>query len=201
MCEHGQNGIKHRSCYVKNLIPKDKKVGFLDIETTNLDANFGMMLCWAIKPLNKQTVYYVISKKDFDSGQYDKEITKKLIKEIEKYDVIVTYYGTKFDIPYARTRALNHNINFPLPRTIRHIDVYYLAKNKLKLNSNRLATVSEFLKVGGKTKLDNTMWVRASIGHKKSLEYVLEHNIKDVEVLERTYLKLLPFLSDNICYI
>ena len=119
-----------------------------------------------------------------------------------KYDRIVTHYGRRFDIPYIRTRALMMDIPFPNFGSIVNDDTWLMARGKLKLNSNRLDVVEKAL-FGDtpKTRIDFKYWIAGSRGDKKALEYILDHNKKDVESLERVWLKLKDYVSKRNCSI
>lgn len=205
-CRHGHTYLEHYSCFLKENPSVEEKVGFLDIECSNLDANFGIMLSYCIKPLGKDDIAHgVITKEDikkYPSDQTDYRIVKLLIKEILKYDRIVTHYGRRFDIPYIRTRALMMDIPFPNFGSIVNDDTWLMARGKLKLNSNRLDVVEKAL-FGDtpKTRIDFKYWIAGSRGDKKALEYILDHNIKDVQSLERVWLKLRDFVGKRNCSI
>ena len=47
-CKHGHTGLSHPSCYLKET-GTEEKWGFLDIESSNLKANFGIVLTYCIK--------------------------------------------------------------------------------------------------------------------------------------------------------
>jgi len=124
-CSHGHTYLEHYECYLKEQESPTEKIGFLDIETTNLNANFGVILCWSIKPLNQEVVSDILSPKDFKSADefyIDKRVVKSLIQEMMKYDRLVTHYGTRFDIPFIRSRALACNVEFPPYGSIIHND-------------------------------------------------------------------------------
>ena len=166
----------------------DAKILLLDIEATNLAANFGYILCISYKYFGEKKVMTI---KISDSPSFNKDPTndKWIVKEISKVindsDMVVTWYGSKFDIPFIQTRLLGHRLP-PLP-SIPHIDGWRIAKYKMKLNSNRLASVSEFLGLENKTPLTGTIWVKASAGNKKALNYIVNHCEQDVIVLEQAY--------------
>lgn len=156
----------------------NKTFGFFDIETTNLNASIGRMLCASI--YNGQDTTTFFHSKD------DSRFIKKVRDEIRKYDYIVTYYGTGFDIPFVNTRLLIHG--FEPIGAIRHVDLYYTARNVLKLHSNRLAVVGETLfGESGKTKLMGPIWDAAASGDKASLQYIMEHCEADVVELKRVF--------------
>src|ERR1700722_20694471 len=76
-CTHRHTYLEHYSCYLDELGEGGPpKVGFLDIETSNLDADFGIILSWCILDGDGKSIASdVITKKDFDSveaGMEDK---------------------------------------------------------------------------------------------------------------------------------
>jgi uncharacterized protein YprB with RNaseH-like and TPR domain len=177
----------------------EERIGFLDIETSNLDANFGVILSWCIKIKDGDIIYGLLNDKDFkekEAFKVDKRIIRNLIDEILKLDRIVTHYGRKFDIPFIRTRALINGLEFPSFGTIVNDDTYYMAKYKLKLNSNRLETIAQTLfGKSKKTHLDGAIWLSAVRGDKKALNYVLDHNKTDVIEGERVWLEIRKFVG------
>jgi len=105
-------------------------------------------------------------------------------------------HNTRFDIPFLRSRALYWNIDFPLYGYIKHKDVYYMVKNRLRIHRNRLEDACRLLGIKGKTHLDGTQWVKALTGDKRALSYVLDHNKKDVIILEKLYHKLKDYVKE-----
>jgi uncharacterized protein YprB with RNaseH-like and TPR domain len=166
-------------------------VGFLDIETSGLQADFNFMFSWSIKTADsKEIISAVITPEELHTGILDKRIIKELIKVMYNYKRIYTYYGTLFDIPFIRTRALYHKLEFIPYGLVQHKDVYYLARRILRIHSKRLQSVCGLLGIKGKTHLEPRIWVMANTGNPKALKYILEHNKADVIILERAYKKL-----------
>lgn len=170
------------------------KIGYADIETSGLDAPFSMVYCWSIKERGGKIVSCSVARGDILSGRLDKNVVEKFVKEIVKYNIIITYYGTRFDIPFVRSRALHWRIMFPPYGKIYHMDLYYVVRNKLRLNRNRLENAAEILGIKGKTKLDSQVWMRAHSGDAKALAYILKHNRADVNILEKLHSRLEPFI-------
>lgn len=206
---HNMRYIEHPSCYEKEK-PKcsmvDERVGFLDLECSNLDANWGIVLSWCIKEKGSNKIYSdIITKKDvekFPTDQTDKRIVTHLIQEIQNFDRIVAHFGRRFDIPYMRTRALIMGLDFPAFGSIKNDDTWVFAKKKLKLNSNRLDTIEMALfGEAKKTKLMSKYWIGAARGDADCLKYIMEHNIQDVLTLERIWFKLKDFSSNTSCSI
>jgi len=164
-----------------------KKWGFFDIETSNLKASIGTMLSASIGSAGGEVSSYALD--GFRTGdpwraRSDAEIVERIRDELETYDYIVTYYGTRFDIPYLQTRLLAHGMR-PL-NDFRHWDLFYVPKFRLALHSNRLAVVGEFLYgKTEKTRVIGDIWNRAMMGDAEAMEYIVDHCEKDVIELER----------------
>lgn len=179
-------------------MPKPK-VLLWDIECSNLAANFGFIYCVGYKFLGEPKPT-IISLRDFPHYQHDPSSDRQLLKMFSKVfiqaDAHITWYGSKFDFPFVNTRLLMHGLP-PLP-PIPHIDGWRIAKYKLKLNSNRLDTVSKIIPNNKekKTPIDNKHWVRAATGYEPSLKYIEKHCYADIQVLEKAYLAIRPYASN-----
>jgi len=195
-CKHGHNGLSHYNCY-RNEQGLEEKVGFLDIECSNLKANFGVMLSWCIKPAGskkKDILQDVASREDLTGKGMDKRIVQSCVDAMEGFDRIVGHYSSRFDVPFIRTRALMHGIPFPKYGQIKHTDTWRMAKQLLCLHSNRQDVVAEALQGKTvKTRINSDYWIKALQGDEKALAYVLDHNIKDVIDLEKNYNKMEEF--------
>jgi uncharacterized protein YprB with RNaseH-like and TPR domain len=124
-----------------------EKVGFLDIETDGLDGgDYNMIYSWAIKPLGGKPISDVVTTAEMDTMTPDKRILMHLMEEAKKYDVIVTWYGSLFDIRMILARLFRLELQdlWPDPQTVRHIDLYFVSK-KLLMSRRRLNNVEELL--------------------------------------------------------
>jgi len=196
-CKHSHTGIEHPQCYFKEH-NSDLKRCFFDIETDSLVGDYGFMLTYSIKPENDDNIIYgAVTREEIEDGTFDKRIVKECIENLLKFDRVYTYYGSRFDIPFLRTRALEQGLDFPFYGSITHKDIYFIAKYKLKLHSNRLACVCDLLDVKGKTNLNPKLWRLAKSGNKKALEEILTHNKFDVIILEQVYHKLKDFVKET----
>jgi len=193
LCRHKHTYLEHQNCYVSEN-PNKERIGFLDLECSNLHANWGIILSYSIKVKGKDKIYSrVINKKELGTC-LDKKIVEQCIKDIGNFDRIVGYYSTKFDIPFLRTRAISTGVPFPGYGGFLHTDVYYMARNKLCLNSNRLDTVAAALfGETQKTRLEPKYWTKALMGDAKALACILDHNKKDVLELEKVYNALIGY--------
>lgn len=201
-CEsHRKAYIEHYNCYLREN-PSKERAAIIDIETSNLDADYGIVLTWCLKPLGEKAIISdIISIDDIKKGRNgdeDKRVVRNCIEAMSQFDTLIGYYSKRFDLPYLRARALHMKIDFPFFGTINHVDVYDTVKHKFKMSRKRQETACRFL-LGetDKTHFDGSIWRDAARGDKKALKKVLEHNIYDVQDLEKLYLKVRDFTRRN----
>lgn len=188
---HGRNLFAHPTLLKKHLDIKER-VGYLDIECTNLNASFGRIMSYCIKvDETGEVIKNVVTQKEVLSKEKDKRITKDLCDDMRKFDRVVTYYGSKFDIPFIRARSLKWGQDFPLYKEVKHTDVYYIVKHKLKLARSSLQTACEFFDIPSKGhRLNPEVWDNAITGDPEALKFVLQHNIEDVDSLQLLFKRL-----------
>lgn len=190
---HGKPYIEHYECYLREVKPPER-IGFLDIEASNLAANFGVMFAYCIKPNWKNEIIAGITDPKNFKKSLDKAVVESCIGDMQKFDRLVTYYGTRYDIPFIRTRALYHGIKFPQYGAILHTDLYYMVRNRLRLNSNRLEVACRSIfGQTQKTHIENDYWVRGLMGDKEALMYILDHCKNDVLDTERLFNTMVKF--------
>ena len=194
-CQHRHTYAEHPQCYYKEcggLL--NQRTFFLDIETTNLAADFGYILCYSMKEYDGEIIRRSLTPSEIKTFKFDEPLMKQFLKDIEDVDKLITYYGTKFDLQFLRTRALKWGLEFPGWKDILHEDVYYIAKSKLRTHRKRLQTVADLLGIPSKQhKLDPDIWQRCQVGDKKSLDWVQLHCDEDVITLEEVYKRLINF--------
>lgn len=175
------------------------KIGYLDIETSGLTANFDIMLSYAIfvrdvKTGKTSVRAAVINRKDVDDAMrkrdadlIDKRILIKLLDDISDLDCLIGHWFIgkhRHDIPFVRTRcAINKVSGFPHHRMIRYGDTQKWGSQIHRLSSYGLAAIADAYSVSTKkTPVKSKDWKLACMGDKKALDYVLDHNIKDVKM-------------------
>ncbi len=170
---------------------KKAKIVLWDLETTNLKGNYGYILCGATKLAGEKKIkcWSIADSSTFnDDPTNDKEICKAILESLEDADMWVAHFGKWFDRPMMNTRLLGHGLP-PLP-PIPLIDTWKIAKDNLRLNSNRLATIAAWAGLEEKTPLSGPIWIKAMAGHRPSIKYVIKHCKQDVVVLEQVYEKI-----------
>ena len=180
------------------------KIGYLDIETSGLTANFDIMISYAILVRNTQTEqtetrYGVINKKDVefamkkrDADLIDKRILELLLDDMSDIDCLIGHWFIgkhRHDIPFVRTRcAINKVSGFPHHRMVRYGDTQKWGSLIHRLSSNGLAVIADAYGVSTKkTPVKSKDWKLACLGDKKALEYILDHNIKDVKMTAKIH--------------
>jgi len=189
-CVHRHNGISHDKCYDENR-RKTELIGHLDIEASNLDADFGIVLCYCIKEDGGKTIERRITPEELKDGTLDRNVVKQCVEDMRKFDRLTFHYGDRFNIPFLRTRAIFHGLDFPLYKEIKGTDTCSILWKKFKLHSNRLESACNFFGIPTKAHpIKQDIWITALGGNKKSLDYILTHCREDVSSLEALYHKI-----------
>ena len=132
--------------------------------------------------------------------QCDKSLIKKLLKQFEKADEIVTHNGKKFDTPWVRTRALYHGI--PMRPDYNEIDTYKLAKSYLNLPSFSLKEICKYYNLEAKKDAGGLDTWKDVVFKKcpKAFEHLLYYGDGDITSLEAVFNKLRPYVKPNTHY-
>ena len=177
------------------------KVMAYDLEATNLTADFGIILTFGSRMVegeSKVNIFNILDyRKGWDLIAAEKRMLKDISKRMMEADVWLGHYALFYDLPFINSRLLYHRLP-TLPANFLQIDTWKISRNRLKLRSNRLNTISEFLQTTDhKNPIRPEQWTRALSGHKSSMAYIAEHNRLDVEVLIEVYLLLRPLILDH----
>lgn len=171
-----------------------------DIEATSLKANRGRVICVSVKKVlpdstKGKTVTIRIDDPRNPHGIFDDRwVIRETIKELNRYQLIVGWYSSRYDFPMLNTRALKHRL-LPPQRNFRR-DLCFVARGNGNLTNNRLATWGAFLYgKSGKTFLDWDLWDKASRGDRKSTQYIVKHCEADVLETEKLYKSFVPMLG------
>lgn len=189
-CVHRHNGFRHPHCFDQEnkLI---EKIGFFDIETSNLSADFGVILSYCILAEDGELMKYLITPQEIKSGIFDYNLCKQFCEDVRKFDRIIGWYSEKFDGPYTRTRSCYHKLDYPIFKEVKHTDAWKVCRKKFKLHSNRLGVVAPFFGIKAKEHpLNGEVWLKCLSGNQEALDFVLTHNIEDVQSLRQVWHKM-----------
>lgn len=161
-----------------------------DLETSNLNANFGIILCAVVKPFDgKAKVFRGDHYPTWKSHRSnDRALCVDVLRELERYDIWIAHNGTHFDIPFLRTRLMRTGVRMHQPKIV---DPVKLARRYLKLGYNSLEQVAAHFGLYGKTKVEARYWLEATLdGSHIAMDYIVKHCIADVDLLEKVADKL-----------
>jgi uncharacterized protein YprB with RNaseH-like and TPR domain len=184
-----------------------KFLGF-DIETSNLFPDKGRIMCAAfinIMDGNKITVFREDEKR-FRTKRTgdDKELVTAIRDFMGNAFVWMSYYGRAFDIRFIQTR-LRIAGEWPLEYR-KHIDLYYYTGGSaLKLERRSLRVLAERFDFKiGKKDVSFPDWMIAGNErynpncrkeYKRAIQEVVDHCIRDVELLPPALMTLYPFVG------
>ena len=190
---------------------KKPRILFYDLETSpNIVTSWGLFVGGMLSPdsiISERTIIcgswkwqgqrdVVSACVDARTPAADQSVVQLLCNAIREADAVVAHNGDKFDMRWINARAVFHGLP-PLPPVIQ-IDTLKIAKAKFKFNSNKLAYLVEFLKVGKKIKTEFGLWKACMAGDVKALAKMVRYNRRDIVILERVYDKLAPYVPARL---
>ena len=187
--------------------PKSPRILVLDIETSpNIAYVWGLwdqnitpsqlveptrVLCWAAKWVGEKKMMYRSEHHDTREVMLD-----EIHHLLGEADVVVTYNGASFDIPHLNREFIEAGLTPPAP--YKQVDLYLVVQRRFKFQSNKLEYVVP--RVGAGSKLHNEgfgLWKKCLQGEGKAWATMRSYNLRDVEVTEALYKKLLPWIPNH----
>lgn len=154
----------------------------------------GFILCWGAKWLNNKEIFYSESRIDGKKG-----CIKKLHKLMGEADIICAHNGNNFDIKTMNAYFIQYGME--PPNISRTIDTLKIARSRFRLISNKLDYLGRYLGVGMKVVHTGfNLWRGCMEGDSKAWATMKAYNIQDVRLLEKVYLKLLPWIKNHPSY-
>lgn len=174
------------------------RVAVFDIETTGLNAGFGVVLCAVVKLYGPDETR-VFRADDYPAWQRgeranDRDLVAAILACLEQADIIIAHNGLRFDVSFLRTRAVIHDL--PPVNFQKIIDPLQLARQLFRFPGNSLKSIQNtLLTPSKKTELIPEVWQRATMnGDKDAMDEIAEHCLYDVEVLEEIVFKLRGYI-------
>lgn len=200
-CRHRHLYIHHPQCYLEEVRAKEKKAYF-DIETfaSGFNADRGILLCYCLLDAETGKIHgrSITPEEIFDRKRgRDKRLVQECVDDIKKFDRIYTWYGSGFDIPWMRARAVKHGLRFIEHGERFHKDLYYVGR-KFKYSSKSLENMArQVLGSTRKTRFDYDSWLDAVLGDRKSLASIFEHCRYDVQDLKDIHHVIEPYYIER----
>jgi len=152
--------------------------------------NPGTVACWAAQWFDTGEVFY-----DSINRNDPVSMHRNLHELLCKADVVVSYNGKKFDIPWVQTGFVTYGMR---PPTFAHIDLLHVVRRQFKFPSYKLEYVVKALGVGEKTpNAGFDLWKRCMAGDQDAWKLMEEYNINDTLLLDKLYNRVLPFITNH----
>ncbi len=173
------------------------RVVILDLETSSLTADGGIIVGAGLMNEAGQGEYLEAKRTD-----QEKRVLTGLVKRLGSYDIIVTWSGRGFDIPFLTTRLLKHGLD---PRPVlgmMHLDLNEVVKSRLRLTFTYLDHVCDFFQIKrdkGPMGLDvPQLYVRALEGDGEAAKSIRDHCMDDLRATREVFNKLRPLLEGQL---
>src|SRR6266850_8594911 len=171
------------------------RIAAVDLETSGLEGDWGSILCASFLPILEENKYgevYTLTRKvRAKDPRDDGALASKIRDEIAKYNVIVTWNGKLFDVPFLNARLLKAGKADCNPQM--HLDMmWYAAGSSARLASRKLDNVAKFFKTPNQKYDVMPEVLQASrYGDPDALKEVIKHCETDVRILRDVYWQLL----------
>lgn len=166
---------------------------FWDIFNTNIGISqieeAVEMMCFAAK-------WYGDDETMFFHGREDRQsMIQAAWTLLDECDVVIHFYGKRFDIPHLNREFLLNG--FPPPSPFKQIDLKKVVATRFNFTSNKLQFVSTQLGLAGKESTDFDLWRDCMHGSDDAWKRMESYNRQDVLLLEDVYEILLPWIPNH----
>lgn len=171
-----------------------------DLETSALEGDIGIVLCACFKSSvdGRITALRIDqTSKSWAKGDRsdDKALVQGIAARLATHDVLVAHNGTRFDLPFLRTRLARWGLpKLPDQKIIDPLSIFW---RKMRLKSNRLGNIADILGIKDrKTPLDLSVWADAiQTGNPAALDLIVRHCVADVKVLAAVLEHVKPYVK------
>lgn len=126
----------------------------------------------------------------------DYELVKLAWELFDEADIVIAHNGVAFDTKKAQARMLIHG--FDPPSMFKEVDTLKVARRHFAFTSNKLDDLCQKLGIGKKVDTGGfELWRDVLRGNPTAWKKMKRYNRHDVVILEKLYLKLLPWISNH----
>lgn len=162
------------------LLEKANSLAFVDIESANLNADFGTCVVASVLPYKGKPTTFTAP-----PGR-DKQLVRDLSDEMAKYQCWVTFYGKRFDVPFINSRLLYHGL--PLLPKQHHIDMWAVVRFRTHLSRRNQAHLLNWLGTPEeKMSVSPNVWAEMAVDTPKKLAILKQRCESDVVGLRAMY--------------
>lgn len=188
------------------VIGDSAKILLLDIETAPNRAYFwgktwkvninpdwidadGYILCWTAKWLGDKDATFVRLR-----DRKHKLLLAPIHELLNQAHAVVHYNGASFDIPTLQKEFLTHGFTPPSP--YKQVDLLLAVRDGFNYPNNKLDYICRSLDLGEKLRHEGPqLWMRCMKDDPEAWQKMEEYNRRDVELLEKLYKRLLPWIK------
>lgn len=151
----------------------------------------GRMICFAAKWYGSDDVIF---SSEWDDGA--EGMTQKGWDLLNEADIVVHFYGSRFDVPHLNAEFLKHGMTPPSP--YKQVDLKTAVSKTFRFPSNKLQFVSQVLGLDGKEEHEGfKLWSKVIDGDVDARARMESYNKRDTTLLEEVYEVLLPWLPNH----
>lgn len=165
-------------------------MAYLDIETSGKKADEGMVVAIGVLADEKPEVRFA------GTPEEERKALGWLLEKLKDCELLVTWYGSGFDIPFLLTRALVHHVDFTKLTRVKMLDLCEWSRAHLLLSSYRLSSVARFLGISMFTNFHGgdvlTLFKLVERGDMEARKLIVDHCKEDLVLLKRVHEKLKP---------
>lgn len=167
-----------------------------DIETTQLEASYGRLLCACFKFFDEDKVRTIRAPRYKD----EPKALAAVATLWNEADVIIHWNGKLFDVPFINARLMIRRKELPkgvdpiLDPTKKVIDGRWIS-SKLRTRGNSLDGMAKDMQATHqKYDVAAENWIRAADGDKESFERIVKHCEEDVKITQEVITILKPYI-------
>ncbi|MBZ2175293.1 ribonuclease H-like domain-containing protein [Schnuerera sp. xch1] len=163
---------------IYNYFKKDN-ICFLDIETTGLSRKYNSIYLIGILYFNSKNNYWYLKQFFADKIDEERELLEAFNEFINGFDLIVTYNGKSFDLPFIKCRLSEFNISSKI-YNIKDFDIYREIKSNnsyLNLKNLKLKTIEESLNIYRKDEYSGKDCINFYYQYTRNNDNTLKNNI------------------------
>lgn len=205
--------IIHKERHKNIFIKPSPKILFLDIETAPLLAYVYQKQVWKANISHDKIVsdWFILTfsckwlgEDDIISDRLtpieainedDNRLVRKLWYILSDADIVVAHNGDHFDIPNINSRFVLNGLG--PTNYYKQIDTLKIAQKQFGFTHNSLSALADIFGLPSKIGTDFDLWKRCMKGDNNALLEMEIYNQRDVEVLEKVYLKLRPWIKSH----
>jgi len=177
------------------------KTAVFDIETTDLSAVSGFILCAVIKEVGKKPTVLRYDRFRDKPGREIK-LLKAILSELSKYDILVGHNIANFDIPFIKTRGMVLDVDIDLnPFVYDTLPAFRRTGilTKRGFAGRPIASLGFVADALGVPQMKTAIYPREhaqthfGLNTETSMAKLVEHCVADVIMTEQVFLRLLKF--------